>query len=267
MADSVVPLHMKRYLPFLLIALAAVGCVSGGILFYRAKVAQLSAPSATAPAASPTGNTTPAAQNPAEEFAARSEEHIRGEIHAPVTLEEFGDFECPPCAFLAGALGKIEHDYGAKLRVIFRHFPLQMHKHALDAARFAEAAGLQGHFWDMHDLLYKNRDTWSKSTDVTADFFGYAAQLPLDVERLRADFDSDAVRERVQKAIEFGKSRGVSATPTIFINDTLLPPSSFSDPALRSAIDSALKGEPPAPAETSTPTPPPAASATASPQP
>ncbi|PYL45886.1 MAG: hypothetical protein DMF40_14330, partial [Verrucomicrobia bacterium] len=81
--------------------------------------------------------------------------HARGPAQAPVTLEEFGDFQCPPCGMISGPLLGIEKDYGPKLRVIFRNFPFPNHQHALEAAYAAEAAGLQGRYWDMHDLLYK----------------------------------------------------------------------------------------------------------------
>ncbi|MGI8820016.1 MAG: DsbA family protein [Chthoniobacterales bacterium] len=232
---------MKRSLPLIIIALVALAALSGGFLFYRAKLAQLNSASA-GPA---TGDDSLA-----------KAEHVRGSATAPVTLEEFGDFQCPPCATLATSLEKIEQDYGAKVRVVFHHFPLEVHQHATLAARTAEAAGLQGHFWPMHDLLFHNRDTWSAMADVMAEFKTYATSLGLNVDRLRSDIDSPAVRERVEKDQDLGKSRNVSATPTVFINGTLLPLGSFSDPGLRAAIDAALKGEPLANAVTPSPTPP-----------
>lgn len=232
---------MKRSLPFFLITLVAVAAVSAGVLLYRAKVAQLN--TATAPARAP----APAlvtSESPAEAKDDPQAEHVRGSANASVTIEEFGDFQCPPCAGLSQALAQIEHEYGNKLRVIFRHFPLKMHANAATAARAAEAAGLQGHFWEMHDLIYKNQNAWSKSTEVLEEFTKYATSLGLDPARFRADLELPAVQERIAQDQERGTSRGVSATPTLFINNVLLPPTSLSDGGLRTAIDAALNPSP-----------------------
>jgi protein-disulfide isomerase len=138
-------------------------------------------------------------------------------------------------------LPKLEADYGSKLRIVFRHFPLDGHKHAREAAHFAEAAGLQGKFWELHEMIYKHRENWTNLDDVTPIFSGYAAQLGLDVARLRKDVQSDAVRDRVTRDQQLGTSRGVSATPTIFLNGKQVPPASLSEGGLRQAIDAALK--------------------------
>ncbi len=216
---------MKRLLPFILIALVAAGALGGGFYLYRSQVAQLSA-------AQP--DTAAAAKAPAPD------EHSRGNPDAPVVLEEFGDYQCPPCAGVAFALPRIEHDYGPKLRVVFRHLPLPNHKHAMEAARFAEAAALQGKFWDMHELIYKNKDVWNKADEITDQFIEYASSLGLDLDRLRADIVSDGVRERIEKDQQRAAARGVTATPTIFINGQLVPPPSLSEGGLRLAIDAAL---------------------------
>ena len=136
---------MKRYLPFLIVAVVALVTFGAGLMLYRAKVLP-----------EPTG----------AKDSETSALHMRGNAKAPITLEEFGDFECPPCAIMSPAIHQLEKDYGAKLRVIFRHFPLAMHKHAREAAIASEAAHLQGKFWEMHDLLYKEQAAWSKAADV-----------------------------------------------------------------------------------------------------
>jgi protein-disulfide isomerase len=216
---------MKRLLPLILIVLVAAGALGGGYYLYRSQVAQLSA-------AQP--DTVTAAKAPA------SDEHSRGNPDAPVVLEEFGDYQCPPCAGVAFTLPRIEHDYGPKLRVVFRHLPLAGHKHALEAARFAEAAALQGKFWDMHELIYKNKDAWNQADAITDQFIEYASSLGLDLDRLRVDLESDGVRERIAKDQLRAADRGVTATPTIFINGKLVPPPSLSEGGLRLAIDAAL---------------------------
>ena len=91
--------------------------------------------------------------------------HIRGNPNAPVTMEEFGDFQCPPCGSFAAFAGELLKEYDSRLRIVFRHFPLAAHEHAREAALAAEAAGLQGHFWEMYDVLYREQAAWSKAPE------------------------------------------------------------------------------------------------------
>src|SRR6476661_8825627 len=129
----------------------------------------------------------------------RGEEvHARGPANAAVTLEEYGDFQCPPCGGLEVPLQQIERDYASSLRVIFRNFPFAIHEHAHEAAYAAEAAGLQGHFWEMHDLLYREQAAWSKTKDVQPLFTSYAGTLGLDLDRFEKDIDSEKVKEKVE---------------------------------------------------------------------
>jgi protein-disulfide isomerase len=217
---------MKRYLPFVIIVAVAVLTAGAGALFYRAKQRAVASGGVTRPS---TGD----GQGKAEGL------HVRGQPDAPVTLEEFGDFECPSCATEAEVISKLEQDYGPRLRVVWRNFPLAMHAHALEAALAAEAAGLQGRFWEMHDLLYKNQAVWSKGSDVRAFFNMYARSLGLDVERFAKDSMSDEVKARVVSDGRHGASRGVKNTPTLFINDREVRPF-FRPERLHEAIDAAL---------------------------
>lgn len=233
---------MKRYLPFIIIAAAACAALGGGALLYRAKVSELTPVATNAGASS------------LNEAAGDKAAHVRGNPKASVTLEEFGDFQCPPCGTLALVLERIEHDYGDKLRVVFRNFPLQIHKFASYAAGAAEAAGKQGRFWEMHDMLYQKQVIWTKAADVAPLFTDYADSLKLDVSRFRDDIDSPQVRALIRADQQRGSSRGVTSTPTIFINNQPLPPTSLNEKALRAAIDAALRGEAlPTPAPTATP--------------
>lgn len=170
--------------------------------------------------------------------------HARGSASAPVTLEEFGDFQCPPCGALAGPLLEIEKGYGPKLRVIFRNFPFDIHEHAREAACAAEAAGAQGRFWQMHDLLYREQATWSKAADAREMFESYARLLGLDIERFKKDMDSGATQERVAADQKRGNDLGVKNTPTIFINNRQLPTTSLNPNGVRAAIDEALRQAP-----------------------
>jgi len=167
--------------------------------------------------------------------------HVRGPAQAPVTLEEFGDFQCPPCGMISGPLLEIEKDYGPKLRVIFRNFPFPNHQHALEAAYAAEAAGLQGRYWEMHDLLYREQANWSNAPDVKQLFVSYARILGLEMDRFETDMAGPTAKARVTADQERGKSLGVNATPSIFINNQGLPPKSLNPTALRAAIEEALK--------------------------
>jgi len=192
--------------------------------------------------------------------------HIRGAANARVTLEEFGDYQCTPCGLLAATLLKVEHAYKTRVRVVFRQFPLGMHAHALTAACAAEAAGLQGRFWEMHDLLFQNATSWSKESPrpfrrvipnaspdeaaagVRAIFAGYAATLGLDVERFKKDMDTEQVRARIKSDQERGASIGVDRTPILFVDGVQIPFSSLNEKELQEIIDAALSGKTPAPA-------------------
>src|SRR5437763_10006946 len=172
----------------------------------------------------------------------RTEEvHVRGPANAAVTLEEFGDFQCPPCGAMEGPLQQIERDYASSLRVIFRNFPFTIHEHAHEAAYAAEAAGLQGRFWEMHDLLYREQSVWAKSKEVQTLFEAYSGMIHLDVERFKKDMASARVTEKVESDRKRVEALAVKNTPTIFINNESVPPTSLNPTALRAAIDAALR--------------------------
>lgn len=157
-------------------------------------------------------------------------------------IEEFADLQCPPCATLSGTLKKMLADSPNQLAVIFRHFPLLTHEHARAAAYAAEAAGRQGKFWEMHDLLYQNQKDWSKAADSRPLFTRYAASLQLDLARFQTDLDNGEVQARVAADQERAKSLGVTNTPTLFLNNREVPPKSFSPEGLRAVIEEALRG-------------------------
>jgi len=216
---------LRRFVPFIIVALVGFITIGAGTMLYRAK--------------------RPVASTISEEKSIGKENqeptHVRGPAQAPVTLEEFGDFQCPPCGMISGPLLEIEKDYGPKLRVIFRNFPFPNHQHALEAAYAAEAAGLQGRYWEMHDLLYKEQANWSNAPDVKQLFVSYAKILGLEMDRFETDMAGPTAKARVTADQERGKSLGVNATPSIFINNQGLPPKSLNPTAVRAAIEEALK--------------------------
>ncbi len=216
---------MKRYLPFAIVGavfLIAVG--TGAWLFYS-----------RAPRARSTSTVGVVGAEPA---------HIRGAKNARVTLEEFGDFECPPCGNLSSVLDKLEQDFSKQLRVIFREFPMAAHKHAFRAACACEAAGLQGKFWEMHDLLFHERFSWPSAVDPEKLFQDYAGKLHLDVDLFKKQIDSEEVKRRITADQERGRSLHVDRTPTLFINDEVVPPASFNPKGLVDAIEAAMKQKP-----------------------
>lgn len=214
---------MKRYLPYLIVALVALATFGTGFALYRAKLAALPDDPKGGPA---------------------SGMHVRGKAGAPVTIEEFGDFQCPPCSTMATVLDKAEQEYGARLRVIFHHFPLAIHAHAREAALAAEAAGRQGRFWEMHDLLYKEQAAWSKAPDVPSLFQSYVGTIKLDLDRFKKDLADPEVAERVDADQKLGASRGVTSTPTLFVNTVLLPAAELNPAGIHKAIEAALKEKP-----------------------
>ena len=212
---------MKRFLPFIIVTAVALITFAGGYGLYRSKKFS---PTATSGAAGGI--------------------HIRGQADAAVTIEEFGDFQCPPCGTMSGLLHKFGEEYGSRLRLIFHNFPLAVHEHARQAAIAAEAAQEQGKFWEMHDVLYKQQAIWSKAPDVPELFNGYAQSIGLDVERFKKDLLKPEVVARVDADQKLGASRGVTSTPTLFVNNALLPPTDINPGGVKKAIETALNPPP-----------------------
>ena len=216
---------MKRYLPYFIVAVVAVATIGSGAILYRAKRPHV--------LSIPEDKTLSAKSGP-------ESPHIRGNPDAPVTLEEYGDFQCPPCGMFAAFLGQLEKEYESRLRVIFRNFPLAMHEHAREAALAAEAAGLQGHFWEMHDVLYREQDAWSKAPNARELFESYAGTIGLDLDKFKNDMDSEQARARVDADRQRGESLGIQTTPTLFINNQPLETKDKNPEGIRAEINAAL---------------------------
>jgi len=165
-------------------------------------------------------------------------------MDAPVQLEEFGDYQCPPCGAFHPIAQRVLTQYGDRVRFSFRNFPLPIHKFAHEAARAAEAAGLQGKFWEMHDLIYEKQAEWKDATEARPFFLKCAEQLGLDKNRFLQDIDGSVVSMRVAQDQYLGKSRGVSGTPSLFLNGREVPFEQFMNyDTLRALIDGALAGK------------------------
>ena len=158
-------------------------------------------------------------------------DHVRGSPGGPLILE-YGDYQCPYSRQALHAIEQIERQLGGNIRFAFRHFPLtSIHPHALAAAAAAEAAALQGHFWDMHELLFHRQKALEDD-----DLRGYAAQLGLDVAAFDRDRVSSAVADRIRRDVDRGLASGqVLGTPTLVI-DGVVHRGSYDPPTLLAAL-------------------------------
>ena len=210
---------MKRILPFLIILVVLGAALGSAWYLTRTIPASPATPIAPSPA---TAQGSPVAQQKppvAQGVPGAEPAHVLGPADAPVKLEEFGDFECPPCAMFHPILKQMHEEFGDKLQITFREFPLvPTHQHALAAASAAEAAGLQGKFWQMHELIYEHQNEWKKEFNVRPIFEGYAKRIGIDVERYKRDMNGDLVAQRIFADGKRGHSLGVKGTPTVFIN-------------------------------------------------
>lgn len=145
-------------------------------------------------------------------------DHTRGNPDG-VVLVVYADFQCPACAREAQLLNQAWPRISNQAQMVFRHFPItDSHPHAWTAALYAEAAGLQGRFWEMHDVIFANQTYWSTLRSVEDEFDGYLRDLGLDVEQAHADIRSDRVIQKVRNDQRGGTRAGVRATPTLFVN-------------------------------------------------
>jgi protein-disulfide isomerase len=152
--------------------------------------------------------------------------HIEGDTTSKVKLVEYGDYECPVCENYFLAVMQLQAKYNTTIAFQFRNLPLsQIHPNAIAGARAAEAADMQGKFWQMHDLLYtsENWQVWSTSSTPDPYFWAYAKQLGLNVTKFKTDFASAAANNRIQADLTaFGKTGEQEATPTFFLNGKYL---------------------------------------------
>lgn len=144
--------------------------------------------------------------------------HMIGSESAKVTIVEFADFQCPACGSAYPIVKQITAEYGDRVQFVYRHFPLPGHRHALDAARAAEAAGKQDKFFEMSDLLFVNQSDWSEGNNAKTLFEEYAESLGLDMEKFRSDRDAEETTSYIQKDQTDGIALGVNSTPTFYVN-------------------------------------------------
>lgn len=170
--------------------------------------------------------------------------YTQGAGTSGVTLVEFGDFQCPACRSYYPVIQQVQQKYGDKLKFQFRHFPLvQIHKNAMIGHRAAEAAGRQGKFWEMHDLLYERQSAWTNSPNPIAVVEDYAAELGLNIDQFKADFASESVNNTISADIKAGQALGANSTPTFYINGKKIDPLPTDVAGFSKLIDEAIAAQ------------------------
>ena len=164
-----------------------------------------------------------------------------GSDSAKVKLVEFSDFQCPACQAAEPALKQVLSKYPNDLQFIYRHFPLPQHAYGRQAAAYAEAAGEQGKFWEMHDKLFETQTEWSALSDsnATAFFLRIANELGLDENKVKQAVAENTFKEKIDSDIAEGRNLGVNSTPTFFVNGRKLNLRTFDD--LSAAVAEELK--------------------------
>ncbi|MFA6405004.1 MAG: thioredoxin domain-containing protein [Candidatus Paceibacterota bacterium] len=176
-------------------------------------------------------------------------DHVRGTEDAPVTLIEYSDFQCLACQTYYYIISKLLDENSSKIRFVYRHFPLDnilpdgkvQHPNAIPSAMASEAAGAQGKFWEMYDLIFDNAIEWKDVTDPTDIFVGYATKLKLNTEQFKADLSSTTLRAKIKRDKDDGVKIGINSTPTFFINGKAITnPPNYEE--FKAIIDTASVG-------------------------
>jgi len=155
-------------------------------------------------------------------------EHVKGNTEAGILLVEYSDFQCPACENVAPVLSGLIENFGDQFAIEYRHFPLrQIHPNAQIAAQAAEAAGIQGKFWEMHDLLFEKQSEWSRSVNPKRYFYDYAESLGINEDRFKLDLESDEVKERVNGDFDDATAFELPGTPAFMFNGEIIDLNTF----------------------------------------
>lgn len=150
--------------------------------------------------------------------AVSSSDWTRGNRVAKTVLVEYSDFQCSACATYYSLLKMLEQELNDKVLFVYRHFPLSQYQKSHLAAQAAEAAGKQGKFWEMSDLIFEKQNEWVQQNQAESFFFEYAKSLDLDLEKFKNDFSSAEIKAKIEADLQSGISAGVNSTPTFFLN-------------------------------------------------
>lgn len=169
---------------------------------------------------------------------------LKGDAKASVVLFEYGDFQCPACASYFPLVQKLTSDYSKEILVVYRHYPLRrIHRNAQIASQAAEAAGRQGKFWEMHDMLFENQSSWSSHPRAKNAFTEFAERLGLDKALFEGDLESREVKEKVSRDFALATQAGVNSTPTFVLNGAVIQnPTSYE--LFQAIIEAAISNRP-----------------------
>ena len=232
---------MKRLLPFIIILCVLGGAVGSVLYMTRTKSAPPSDSNQSTPPQPGQAKPSPTLSAVRTGVPGAEPAHTLGPANAPVQIEEFGDFQCPPCGLFHPILKQMKQEFGDKLRVTFRNYPLPNHQHAIAAASAAEAAGMQNKFWEMHALIFEHQNDWKDAFDARPTFEDYAVKVGLDLQRYRRDVASKEVEQRIALDGRRANAMGVSGTPTVFMNGREVPFESLPPERLRPLIQAELR--------------------------
>ena len=209
---------MNNYRPFLIVGLVLLVAAAGTALLLRSNQSV---------------DSLHLAENQSRDQASKP-----ASADSVVTLEEFGDYQCPPCGQLHPTLKKLKQEYGDRLNFIFRNLPLtQIHKNALAAAQAAESARVQDRFWEMHDLLYENQALWIDDVNPRSIFTKFAADLGLNTWQFTRDLDSKQIQMRIEADEDAAAQQGIAGTPTLLINSRQLRAEMTTPEGVRKGIE------------------------------
>jgi len=156
--------------------------------------------------------------------------HFKGNPDAEVVLVEYSDFQCPACRAMYPIVSSLMAEYGDSIRFEYRHFPIERaHPYAVQAGAAAEAAGQQGKFYEFHDALFENQQTWSQSPTPNVFFMQYAEELELDLDMFRRHSNASVLRDKVRSQQQEGLAAGVTGTPTMFLNGERMVYSTYDE--------------------------------------
>ena len=231
---------MKKFLPFLIIVVVLIAAAGGAVWLFKRTNPGTQNSNSTFANLPNAGTAAPGANQTAQSSDGLKKPNVK--VSSPVVLEEYGDYQCPPCGQLYPELKQIEQEYGNQVQIVFHHFPLtKIHKNALLAAHAAEAARNQNKFWEMHNRLYSNQKAWADLDDPRPTFISYAQQLGLNVDQFSRDLTSNQIDQRISADIQRGTSMGVTGTPTVFLDSHLVNYQSTNLDGLRRGINILLE--------------------------
>jgi protein-disulfide isomerase len=245
------PQKKSSALPYVIIGVvlvAVLGVVALGTGLIGAGWWLTSSNTSTSPATSTPRPNTPATQKPAPANApigAPLGVNMMGSSTAAVTVEEFADYQCGACASTHPIMKELQSAYAGNknFRFVYRHFPLSIpgHDKSYNASVATEAAGMQGKFWQMQDLLFRNQAAWTANPNYLQVWEEYATSIGLEVERFKTDMAGSITKQRVDADMARGRGLGVSSTPTVYVNGQMVPFASVNIAQLKQAVDAAIQ--------------------------